>query len=93
MYNAGKQEAILEISADAVSQVVKGSHPDRKWTLFCQEIAERSKLFAEMSEADKTTSLRRSLEDALKLGRALGFGLEECREEFKEFFHVEIPDA
>jgi hypothetical protein len=76
-----------------VSQLVNGSLNDRKWSLLRQEIAERSKLFAQMSDADKTSALRVALEEAVDLGRALGFGHRECREEFKKLFQVDIPDA
>jgi len=73
------------------SQLINPGRQQRKWLLLCQELAEQSKLFAQLSDADKARSLRGALEDALNLGRALGFGCKECREEFQKLFGVLVP--
>jgi hypothetical protein len=75
------------------SWLVNESEHGRKWLLLIREVAERSKLFAEMSDADRAKSLHLAMEDALDLGRALGFGLDECRREFHKLFDAEVSDA
>jgi hypothetical protein len=59
----------------------------QRWSLLIREVADRSELFAEMSDEDRARSVQVAIEEALDLGRALGFSPEECRQEVHKLFH------